>query len=224
MARFRSVVESADALPAPAKASRRLSFLFLVALLAAGCSTTAVRDEPSTSTRLTRTTARPSGKAPPTSVGSRDSGGNVSSQGVRLAVLRAWTDSKTQFYEAALHDEPDYGPFLSTLVPGGPVYVHSVAYLSGLVTEGLVGPPNWRVGNARVVSLTATRARVDGCLWDTGSVWRASHQAAPASFGGGSGFAASHALLLLEHGKWLILQDSVTAMRSDKEPGPCKGF
>ncbi|HEV8063385.1 MAG TPA: hypothetical protein VGP46_01080, partial [Acidimicrobiales bacterium] len=205
MARFRSAVDRAEALSAPARAPRHLSLLFLVALLAAGCSTTAVRDEPSTSSRVTPTTRDAGGKTTTSPGHKRPAGAKAPPHGSRSAVLRVWTDSKTQFYEAALHDEPDYAPFLRTLVPGGPVYVHSVAYLSGLVTEGLVGPSRWRVGNARLVSLTARRARVDGCLWDTGSLWKASHQPAPATLGGGSGFAASHAVLVLEGGKWLLL-------------------
>jgi hypothetical protein len=227
VARFRSAVTGADALPTPDRASWLLSVLLLVALLAAGCSAAAVRDEPSKSTEPISTTSQAAPKGKATNPGHKDKatgGGRISDAATRAAVDRAWANSKTQFYEAALHDEPEYRAFLSTLVAGGPVYTHSIAYLSGLATEGLVGPKSWRLGNEGVVSLTATRARVDGCLWDTGSVWKASHQPAPASLGGGSGFAASHALLVLEHGRWLVLQDSVTAVTSNKEAGPCHGF
>jgi hypothetical protein len=139
-------------------------------------------------------------------------------------VERAWMASKTAFYEAALHDEPYYQPLLATLVAGGPVYTHSIAYLTGLVTEGLVGPSTWRVGNERVLSLSSDRARVTGCLWDTGSVYKSSHRPAPPALGGGSGFAASDAILVLRHGRWLVLEDAVKGVTSDKEAGPCHGF
>ncbi|MGH9170425.1 MAG: hypothetical protein ACRD0Z_06090 [Acidimicrobiales bacterium] len=235
MARFRSVATRADAVPAPTKASWRLSFLLLAALVAAGCSPAAVRNEPSSRTPTTSTApgaSKGAGKGDPAKAtgGSHPSGGGTATEpsstaaSQTAAIESAWANSKRQFYEAALHDEPDYTPFLSTLVPGGAVYTHSVAYLTGLVSEGLVGPSTWRVGNERVVSQTSTEAHVEGCLWDTGSLWKASHEPAPAALGGGSGFAASHALLVLDNGKWLVLDDSVTTVKSDKEPGPCHGF
>jgi hypothetical protein len=138
--------------------------------------------------------------------------------------MRAWAESKDGFYRAALLADPGYGPFLSTLVTGGPVYVHSVAYLSGLQSAGVIGPSRWRVGNARVVKQSSGRAEVEGCLWDTGSVWRASGRPAPPSLGGGAGLTASDALLVLERGRWLVLEDAVSAVTSPKEQGPCHGF
>jgi hypothetical protein len=136
----------------------------------------------------------------------------------------AWATSKTAFYRAALLGNPEYPPLLATLAPGGPVEVHSIAYLTGLASAGVRGPPTWRVGNGHVVSITAARARVEGCLFDTGSVWRSTGQPAPASLGGGAGLTASDATLVLEGGTWLVLTDDVSAVSSSKEPGPCHGF
>jgi hypothetical protein len=142
----------------------------------------------------------------------------------KVAAETAWANSKNAFYRAALIGDPEYPPLLATLVRGGPVYVHTIAYLTGLVSQGLRGPPKWRVGNARVVELTPTRARVEGCLFDTGSVWKSSGASAPASLGGGAGLTASDALLVLAAGRWLVLEDAVSAVTSPKEPGPCHGF
>lgn len=235
MVRPRSVAAKARASTAPYEVSRRLSFLVLAALLAvAGCSSATVRGEPSnlsgekggpsSSQSTTTPVATPTTK-PGTPLHATTTTTPAQRRiAVEVAVLRAWSNAKDEFYRAALLGEPEFPPFLATLVVGGPVYDHSVAYLTGLAAAGVVGPAVWRVGNARVVALTATRARVEGCLWDTGSVWKASGHAAPASLGGGTGLTASDALLELEHGKWLVLDDAVAAVTSSKEQGPCHGF
>ncbi len=139
-------------------------------------------------------------------------------------MARAWSLSKLEFYEAALRDEPGYPPYLATLVPGGPVYTHSLAYLEALAADGLQGPARWRIGDAVVVSLQRDTARVEGCLWDAGSVFRSSGLSAPASLGGGAGFTSSDAVLVLRGGKWRVLEDAVSAVGSGKEAGPCHGF
>jgi hypothetical protein len=142
----------------------------------------------------------------------------------KLEALTAWAASKTQFYRAALRGDPQYPPLLATLVPGGPVEVNSIAYLTGLATAGVRGPATWRVGNGRVVSLSARRARVEGCLFDTGSVWQSTGKPTPPSLGGGAGLTASDATLVFEGGKWLVLTDDVSAVASAKEAGSCHGF
>ncbi len=139
-------------------------------------------------------------------------------------VERAWTASKLAFYEAARLDNPWYRPFLASLVGGGPVFRSAIAFLSGMVSAGVRGPSSFRVGDARVVALSAMRATVQGCLYDTGSVFRASGAEAPASLGGGAGWTASHATLLLVAGRWLVLSDLVSGVASPRESGPCHGF
>jgi hypothetical protein len=202
------------------------TLLLTTALAAvAGCSAAAVRGEPSNlgdrvSTTVERTTV------PPT-IG--HSGTTTTSPGApftaqAVAVETAWANSKTAFYRAALLGNPQYPPLLGTLVRGGPVELHSIAYLTGLASAGVRGPPTWHVGNEHVVDVSGTRARVEGCLFDTGSVWRATGEPAPASLGGGAGLTASDATLVLEGGKWLVLTDDVSAVSSPKEPGPCRGF
>jgi hypothetical protein len=141
-----------------------------------------------------------------------------------LAAEAAWKSSKSAFYRAALADSPEYPPLLATLVRGGPVFVHSIAYLSALASAGVRGPPTWRIGNEHVVSMGVSRARVEGCLFDTGSVWKATGASAPASLGGGAGLTASDATLVFRSGKWLVLTDDVSAVSSSKEAGPCHGF
>lgn len=188
----------------------------------------ASRDEPSNRTGVSlptgdsRPPGHPGGKRPGRPPSTHPLPGSQAS--LRLAVTRAWARSKDEFYEAALRDQPEYQPFLATLVPGGPVYTHSIAYLSTLASEGVAGPSRWRVGNAFVVSLGKRVARVEGCLWDAGSIWESSRLPAPASFGGGPGFTASDALLVLRGGTWLVLDDAVVSVRSVKEAGPCHGF
>jgi hypothetical protein len=222
--RFRSAAAPAAASPAPRQARYLVCTLLLSALAAtAGCSAAAVRGEPfSLGSRAPTIFDRPTA-TPATSA-------TVTSQpappltALKVVVERAWASAKTAFYRAALLGVPQYAPLLDTLVPGGPVEVHSIAYLSALVTAGVRGPLTWRVGNGRVVSLTAGRARVEGCLFDTGSVWKSTGKPAPASLGGGAGLTASDATLVLERGRWLVLTDDVSAVSSPKEPGPCRGF
>lgn len=200
--------------------------LLLVTLgVTAGCSA-AVRGEPSNlgdrpATTSVATTAerRTNG-----STGTTTPSGAASPAARLIAVETAWANSKAAFYRAALLGDPQYPPLLGTLVPGGPVEVHSIAYLSALVAAGLRGPPTWRVGNEHVISVTATSARVEGCLFDTGSVWKSTGGPAPPSLGGGAGLTASDATLVLEGGRWLVLADDVSTVTSPKEPGPCHGF
>ena len=226
MVRYRSAATQADASPAPHQARYFLSCLLLLALAAiAGCSSAAGRGEPSKPSGHSQQAAGSASSTTPAAGGHATPTDPVSSTRSReLAAERAWAGSKTAFYQAALIGDPTYPPLLATLVRGGPVYVHSIAYLTGLASQGLRGPPTWRVGNARVAQMTADRARVEGCLYDTGSVWKASGAPAPASLGGGAGLTASDALLVLEAGRWLVFEDAVSAVSSPKEPGPCHGF
>jgi len=136
----------------------------------------------------------------------------------------AWMASKAAFYRAALSDDPTFPPLLATLVPGGPVSAESTAYLSALVSAGVRGPRTWRVGDERVVSLTPSAARVEGCMYDTGSVWSSTGLPAPQALGGGAGLSASDAVLVHQGGRWLVLSDEVSAVSSPKEAGPCHGF
>jgi len=189
-------------------------------VVAAGCSSVAVRSEPSNlgdepSSPLLANLHR---------AGSTSSASVSLQPAAEMAVEEAWANAKNAFYRAAFTDDPRAPSLLATLVRGGPVYVHSIAYLSALASAGVRGPPTWRIGNERVVHLTATRARVEGCLFDRGSVWRSTGAPAPASLGGGAGFTASDATLVLEGGRWLVLADHVTAVATPKEPGPCHGF
>jgi len=127
------------------------------------------------------------------------------------------------FYRAALADAPDDPAFLATLVPDDPVYTHAIGYLTELATEGAVGPATWRVGNAAVSSASATTATVTGCSFDTGSRWRQTGAATPPSLGGGSGYTATEASLVLRHGRWLVAR-AATSQVEPGEPGPCHGF
>jgi len=225
--RFRSAAAPTAASPAPRQARYFVCTLLLSALAAtAGCSAAAVRGEPSslgsrapTIVDTSTTEGDPSVTGPTVT-----SSSTQSLTALKLAAETAWASSKTAFYKAALLGDPQYAPLLDTLVPGGPVELHSIAYLSGLVTEGVRGPPTWHVGDGRVVSVTVTRARVDGCLYDTGSVWKSTGTPAPASLGGGAGLTASDATLVFEGGRWLVLDDDVSAVSSPKERGPCHGF
>lgn len=219
MVRLRPAAAAAVASSAPSKLRQLLCGLLLTSLvIAAGCSA-AVRSEPS---NLGDQPANPSTLRPPVAATATAAGSTLAA--TELAVETAWANSKVAFYEAAHNDDPQYPPLLATLVPGGPVYVHSIAYLSALASAGVRGPPNWRVGHEHVVSIGGRRARVEGCLFDSGSRWKATGAPAPASLGGGAGLTASDATLELEGGKWLVLTDHVSAVSSPKEPGPCHGF
>jgi hypothetical protein len=216
--RLRSAAVTAVASLAPCKARHFSLILLLTALAAAaGCSSAAVRSEPSAPGKPSSGTLAP---APVT----RTTTSEALQSKREAAVELAWARSKTAFYRAALADRPQYPPLLATLVPGGPVFEHSVAYLSALAAAGVRGPRRWRIGNERVVSVGAARARLRGCLFDTGSVWISTGARAPASLGGGAGLTASDATLVLEGGTWRVLTDDVTAVPSEKEPGPCHGF
>jgi len=206
------------------------SLLLTTALAAvAGCSAVAVRGEPSnlgsrvsTTDALTTVPSVASTTTTPSTSIAVPPGGSLTAR--EVAAETAWASSKMAFYRAALLDDPQYPALLATLVPGGAVEVHSIAYLTGLASAGVRGPPTWRVGNGRVVSIGTTRARVEGCLFDTGSVLKSTGAPAPPSLGGGAGLTASDAILVLEDSRWLVLSDDVKAVSSSKEPGPCRGF
>jgi hypothetical protein len=218
--RLRSAAVDAVASLAPCQARHFLRILLLTTLVvAAGCSSAAVRSEPSGLGNASTETLAPA------SVRRTATISHESLRSARDAAVEiAWVKSKTAFYRAALAGQPQYPPLLATLVPGGPVFEHSIAYLSALAAAGVRGPRRWRVGNERVVSVGATRARVRGCLFDTGSVSISTGARAPASLGGGAGLTASDAALVLAGGTWRVLTDDVTAVSSPKEPGPCHGF
>lgn len=220
MVRLRSAAVTAVASLAPSQARHFLRILLLTTLVvAAGCSSAAARSEPP------RLGEAPSGTlVPATATPTSTTAGESVRRARAAAVETVWVKSKTAFYRAALTGQPQYPPLLATLVPGGPVYVHSIAYLSALASAGVRGPPRWRIGHEHVVSIGATRARVEGCLFDTGSVWISTGAPAPASLGGGAGLTASHAILVLARGRWRVLTDDVTAVTSSKEAGPCHGF
>jgi hypothetical protein len=192
----------------------------------AGCSAAAVRGEPSNlgDRPATTSVSTAAGRRANGSTGTTTPSAATSPAARLIAVETAWAKSKVAFYRAALLGDPQYPPLLATLVLGGPVELHSIAYLSALVTAGVRGPPTWRVGNERVISVRATSARVEGCLFDTGSVWKSTGEPAPPSLGGGAGLTASDATLVFEGGRWLVLTDDVSAVSSPKEPGPCHGF
>lgn len=219
MVRLRPAAAAAVTSSAPSRVRQLLCGLLLTALvIAAGCSA-AARSEPS---NLGDEPASPSTLESP--VAATSTMAQSALEAAELAVETAWANSKVAFYEAALSDDPQYEPLLATLVRGGPVYVHSIAYLSALASAGVRGPPTWRVGHEHVVGIEARRARVEGCLFDTGSRWKATGASAPASLGGGAGLTASDATLELVGGKWLVLTDQVSVVSSPKEPGPCRGF
>jgi hypothetical protein len=127
------------------------------------------------------------------------------------------------FYEAALAGNPQDPALLDTLAAGGPVYTHSIGYLTGLVTQGAIGPARWRVGNAETLSMTATRATVSGCSWDPGSRMKRSGAPAPPALGGGAGYTATRAVLVRQGGRWRVLQAATTQV-VPAEAGPCHGF
>jgi hypothetical protein len=127
------------------------------------------------------------------------------------------------FYEAALAGNPQDPAFLATLVEGGPVYTHSIGYLTELVTGGAIGPARWRVGNAETFGATATRAMVSGCSWDAGSRMKRSGAPAPLALGGGAGYTATQAVLVRQGGLWRVLQAATTQV-VPAEAGPCHGF
>lgn len=127
------------------------------------------------------------------------------------------------FYEAALGARPEDPAFVRTLVAGGPLYTHAVAYLTELATAGVRGPSTWRVGRAAAKDVTTSSATVTGCSFDTGSRLGSSGRPAPAALGGGAGYTATTAFLVWSQSRWLVLRARSSQVRPSQE-GPCRGF
>jgi hypothetical protein len=144
--------------------------------------------------------------------------------GTAHAAAAAWLGSIRSFYEAGRLGQPLYGPLVASFVPRSPALEQTEAWLSALSAAGVVAPATYRVGNVRVTSLHGRRAVVDGCMYDTGSVYRSTGKAAPAAFGGGAGLTASVAVLRDVGDHWLVWSDQTSAVASSKEEGPCHGF
>lgn len=139
-------------------------------------------------------------------------------------IAKAWLAEQAAFYRASESEKPSYGPFLDRLVRFGPVYDHSLGYLSAQVDAGVVGPSTWRVGSAKVVSISGDRAILTGCAYDPGSHYRSSDKEAPPSLGGGAGLTASYVTLEKIGDTWLVYSSADSSPGSVVIPGPCRGF
>lgn len=142
----------------------------------------------------------------------------------RQAVGAVWLRSEAAFYRAGQLGAPDYAPLLATFAPGAPALAGTVSYLSSLATVGLRAPAHYRIGAVRVSALTATRASLTACSYDTGSRYAGTGEPAPPTLGGGAGYTG---YLVTEHlvgGRWLVWSARSFAVRSPTEAGPCRGF
>lgn len=149
---------------------------------------------------------------------------NGSPGGAAQAVAQAWTASEEGFYEAALVGDPTLPSYVRWLVPGGPVYRHAIAFLTSLAVQGLVGPEHWRIGLVHVVAVGRRYARLEACSWDPGSRFKTSGRPAPTSLGGGASYTAYRAILLNEHGRWLVWQTATATVQNLNEESPCMHF
>ena len=128
------------------------------------------------------------------------------------------------FYAAGRLGRPDYAPLTESFAPGSPALAQTTDWLMALSDAGVIAPTSYRVGNARVTTMTATTAVLTGCTYDTGSIYRSSGAPAPAGLGGGAGLTASIVTLHRVAGRWLVWSDQTSTPSSSKENGPCQGF
>ncbi len=139
-------------------------------------------------------------------------------------MAKAWVTSERAFYEAGRLSQPDYPPLVASFAPGSPALSRTVSFLTVLDQAGVVAPSVYRIGNAHVWSVAGGVARLTGCTYDTGSVYRSSGAPAPAGFGGGASLTASTAVLHEVAGRWLVWSDQTSTPSSSKEIGPCRGY
>ncbi|MGO9198171.1 MAG: hypothetical protein ACLQK4_13715 [Acidimicrobiales bacterium] len=139
-------------------------------------------------------------------------------------VEAAWVGSERAFYAAGRLGRPDYAPLTESFAPGSPALAQTTDWLMALSDAGVIAPTSYRVGNARVTTMTATTAVLTGCTYDTGSIYRSSGAPAPAGLGGGAGLTASIVTLHRVAGRWLVWSDQTSTPSSSKENGPCQGF
>lgn len=139
-------------------------------------------------------------------------------------VTDAWLASERAYYVAGRLGQPDYGPLISSLAPGSPLVADIVSFLTVLHDAGVIAPSSYRIGNIRLTSVKAAVATLDGCTYDTGSIYRSSGAAAPVALGGGASLTASHVTLHRVGSRWLVWSDISSTASSAKEIGPCHGF
>jgi hypothetical protein len=140
------------------------------------------------------------------------------------AIADAWIDSEEAFYAAGRLGDPEYAPLVSSFAAGSPGEARTVAWLSALMAAGVEAPEHYRVGNTNVYAVTPDSARLSGCTYDSGSVYRSSGTPAPAALGGGAGYTASEAVLREISGHWLVWSNQTLNVASAEESGPCHGF
>lgn len=185
---------------------------FVLAALAtalAGCGTASTAPSPTTSTTTTPTTV------PSTTTTTVDA--------VDQTVIQDWKKDVTGFFEVV--DQYPVKPLSPEITDGyiPPDLYTTRRYLLGFQVKGWVGLPIYAVWPVHVVSLTATTATVTGCIWDNAVEVEATHQPAPAPFGG-AGFTEDAASLVknANTGRWQIKGE--TTEPGNAKEGLCKGF
>jgi type IV pilus biogenesis protein CpaD/CtpE len=184
----------------------------------AGCSSSPQATTTTTASSTTTTTP-----ALPTSTSS-SSTSTTTTVSPDQAIASAWTAEVNAFYQAAERGDATYAPLEATLVRGGPVAVHTLAFLSEQDAMGIVGPSTWRVGNVRIVAVSAGSARVEGCSYDPGSHYKTTGGTPPADLGGGAGYTGYVTTMELIAGHWLVDSSVTSSPSTPQVVGPCQGF
>jgi hypothetical protein len=143
---------------------------------------------------------------------------------VAASVVASWERSERAFYRAGRYERPRMRSLLRTFESDSPALAGTESWLAVMHQAGIGGARRWRVGNARVIRLGPSTARLTGCSWDSGSVYLVDGRGAPRSLGGGPGLTASRVCLHLVAGRWLVFSAKTEAVSSPRKAGPCRGF
>lgn len=189
-------------------------------LLLAGCSGSPPGEADPVVVHSSRPSAPPSTSLPPASPTTLETTLAPSAAGP----VAAWLSSERAFYRAGQLGEPDYPPLLASFATSSPALRGVVSFLSALQAAGVAAPSHYRLRATRLLDETPQSARLTGCSYDSGAVYRSSGRAAPASLGGGAGLTSYRVKLLWTGGRWLVWSAIPAAVSSSALPGPCHGF
>ena len=171
---------------------------------------------PTTIPPVTSTTDAPTTTVPPSTTTT-----TVSPAG---QVLASWKQDETDYYVA---DEQYPVSYLNPLLTQGfaPPLLYDIRQnFAAYQHFGWVGPKTYHVWPIKVLSLTPTKAVVEGCTYDTGEKVRATGKPVPGELGT-PGFGLFLATMIPDKSgpsHWLITGQK-TANTTNTE-GPCKGL
>ena len=170
---------------------------------------------PTTIPPVTSTTDAPTTTVPPSTTTTLSLAGQV---------LASWKRDLTDFYVANSEFPVSYLNPLLTAASAPPLLYDIRQNFAAYHAFGWVGPKTFHIWPIKVLSLTPTKAVVEGCSYDPGAKVYATGKPVPGVLGT-PGFTSYLATLVpdkSEPGHWLMTEQK--ASNTTNTEGPCKGL